>query len=431
MVKNKVGKIFVSDTRVSPLTQRIISDLQESMLTKKEIANKNGVDLAEVMRIAKRFNLGTLKIENKKILMNGVDITPTDVTEPKGETDISTADDDTTPVYGLGGRRVKLSDDTILEIVNDLEDGKLSLIEIAQKHRVSITSVRRYGIKFGVLKEKKDKKETTEREAEEVKAKEVKEEVVTEEKKDEPAPQPPVTIKTAAPQYTTISKRETLKVGMIKDRHEMPEWIKTYIFNSAIPRHEINNFAKLDGTVSEFLLSNIKVMKDKDGNFCGDRDLEVYVTGLQSPLASIIKMTQINGINLTLMHFNPAINAYEPQVIWDSFGKTELEKLTEGFTSTTLVKCNFEDLDKDNFYTIRVIDFSNYSSSKGKNIWDTLLYIFADEMELWRFYADLLVDIMTNKQIQKSIFAENSKISDDKIVFEKRLSQSCNFKSIS
>lgn len=50
--------------------------------------------------------------------------------------------------------------------------------------------------------------------------------------------------------------------------------------------------------------------------FRGDKELVLYVTGLTSLTAEVIRLCAMNGISLTLMHYNKDTGEYVPQNIF-------------------------------------------------------------------------------------------------------------------
>ena len=66
MKKGVVGKLDVLEENLDKTSKKILDELRDGNLSKKEIANKNGVTLAIVQRIAKNFNVGTMTKEKKK-----------------------------------------------------------------------------------------------------------------------------------------------------------------------------------------------------------------------------------------------------------------------------------------------------------------------------------------------------------------------------
>ena len=66
MKKGVVGKLDVLEENLDKTSKKILDELRDGDLSKKEIANKNGVTLAIVQRIAKNFNVGTVTKEKSK-----------------------------------------------------------------------------------------------------------------------------------------------------------------------------------------------------------------------------------------------------------------------------------------------------------------------------------------------------------------------------
>lgn len=103
----------------------------------------------------------------------------------------------------------------------------------------------------------------------------------------------------------------TIKVGLVRDRHDMPSYIKEYIFNS-IP--DMFNYKRMDSIASEFILNNIGI---KNGIPC--KKLEIYMTGLTAAGNSIVGMCAKYKVNLTLWHYNNDTDNYESQPIFTNF----------------------------------------------------------------------------------------------------------------
>lgn len=118
--------------------------------------------------------------------------------------------------------------------------------------------------------------------------------------------------------------KNTLKLGLT-DRHAegMPV-MDGFIFPSVID--DVTDVKAMDRMAAEAILPLLKfekVAKEALANadmgdqviWEADKGLDVYVTGLTSLTASVIKLAAYNGIPLTLWHFDRATNSYFPQVI--------------------------------------------------------------------------------------------------------------------
>ena len=113
-----------------------------------------------------------------------------------------------------------------------------------------------------------------------------------------------------------------IKVGLIKGRHEMP--VDNYIFDEI---NDVLDFDSMNKQIVNFINDNINVYAAYGCgiNQIGYEDVEVltadtklivYVTGLTSVTAELIKVCALKGIHLTLMHYDRDTNDYLPQVIF-------------------------------------------------------------------------------------------------------------------
>jgi hypothetical protein len=114
---------------------------------------------------------------------------------------------------------------------------------------------------------------------------------------------------------------ETITVGLIKGRHEMP--CAEYIFEA------------MRETIRAFLLERVGIGTSCDGPapnvanrhsdiqvflrlqaFVGLRKLVVYVTGLTACTAALVAECARTGVDLTLMHFDRDSGQYVQQHVW-------------------------------------------------------------------------------------------------------------------
>ena len=113
-----------------------------------------------------------------------------------------------------------------------------------------------------------------------------------------------------------------IKVGLIKGRHEMP--VDNYIFDEI---NDVLDFDNMNKQIINFINNNINVYAAYGCgiNQIGYEDVEVltsdtklivYVTGLTSVTAELIKVCALKGISLTLMHYDRDTSDYLPQVIF-------------------------------------------------------------------------------------------------------------------
>lgn len=127
---------------------------------------------------------------------------------------------------------------------------------------------------------------------------------------------------------------ENIIVGLIKGRHEMP--VSEYIFTEEI--ENVFDFLSMKKVITDFLVEKVGLevtqgfalnqdtFDEESGGevlnasevdvWRGKRKLIVYVTGLTAVTAQLIQLCALNGVNLTLMHFNSATGEYVPQAIF-------------------------------------------------------------------------------------------------------------------
>lgn len=113
-----------------------------------------------------------------------------------------------------------------------------------------------------------------------------------------------------------------IKMGTIKGRHDMP--VDGYILDEVKdPSNMIGVSAKVSFKMIDLFSEHIRFRYGDGINtaepttcYCSDLGLDLYVTGLTSVTAEIIAECAVNGIPLTLYHYDPQIRDYIPQVIF-------------------------------------------------------------------------------------------------------------------
>ena len=120
--------------------------------------------------------------------------------------------------------------------------------------------------------------------------------------------------------------KKMIKLGLT-DRHAgegMPE-VDGFIFSSIIDDvTDVKAMYKMAADAILPMLDFKKVAKEALANadmgdqivWESDKGIDLYVTGLTSLTAAVIKLAANNGIPLTLWHFDRATNTYFPQVIF-------------------------------------------------------------------------------------------------------------------
>ena len=120
---------------------------------------------------------------------------------------------------------------------------------------------------------------------------------------------------------------EEVIVGLCAGRHDMP--VDEFIFNKV---DDVFDFDNMREKTTKFLHDKVgfsinlgygfnQASEPEVEVFMGDRKLVLYVTGLTSLTAEVIRQCAYYGISLTLMHYNKDAMSYDekyiPQVIFN------------------------------------------------------------------------------------------------------------------
>ena len=302
------------------------------------------------------------------------------------------------------GKREKLSDDTILGMVEMIEEGR-TLREVSEKYGVHFTTVSRYAKKFGVSAS--ERKKTTTNSATTITKKVKKDETKIVKVK------PVKKIVEAKPEYTSIvyEMPPIVEYGLIKDRHEMP--VKDFIFEDAtIPNSLMFNYDKLNRMIREWIVINVPFIDDpfEPGKKIGGVTLQVYITGLTCCTTALVKVCNEMRVNLRLRHFNYDGKRYHTQIIWSKFGWDPRLALFENTTRIELVDCTVDDLIGTEFYVLTL------TSSKGIQI---SLFKEMNEYTVERYKNAVGIQLTSTEKI--NVFLNKSIIKDDKLHFTSKV----------
>ena len=120
---------------------------------------------------------------------------------------------------------------------------------------------------------------------------------------------------------------EKIIVGLIRGRHSLP--VEEYIFNEELEFPL--DYAKLDKVVADFIADKVGITTaygvglNREADWgeiihdlirVGNKQLVVYITGLTPVTASLIKVCALNGVSLTLAHYDMGKKEYNYQVIF-------------------------------------------------------------------------------------------------------------------
>lgn len=107
---------------------------------------------------------------------------------------------------------------------------------------------------------------------------------------------------------------ETVVVGLIKGRHEMP--VSSYIFEEEIK--DMFDYHEIRKHISNFIHSKVGVDFNRGDIIYsnkGQKSLIVYVTGLTSVACELVDVCNKAGVLLTLMHYDRSTGSYRPQYL--------------------------------------------------------------------------------------------------------------------
>lgn len=117
---------------------------------------------------------------------------------------------------------------------------------------------------------------------------------------------------------------ENIIAGLIRGRHDLP--VEQYIFEGKL--WDVHDYGSIRAHVEDWIAENVGIVRkdfcialnqadDCDTPcFVGEKSLTVYVTGLTPVTAEVIRCCAINGVKLTLMHYNTSTGEYEKQYIF-------------------------------------------------------------------------------------------------------------------
>lgn len=115
---------------------------------------------------------------------------------------------------------------------------------------------------------------------------------------------------------------EKLTVGLCAGRHQMP--VQEYIFPEpisvfdpeAINYHAAEWVENHCGLHRRWGIGLNQADNDDVLVFSGEVELVLYVTGLTVATAAVIRACALNGVALTLMHYDPQRGEYYPQEVF-------------------------------------------------------------------------------------------------------------------
>lgn len=408
---------------------KIKEDILAGKLSKRQIANKYKVDLAVVYKVANMIRDEVAAVKADKVLESAEEIKVDEqIAETKDEQEEQKNKDTKFPT--------KIDDDTILKIIELAEEG-IPKTKIVEETGVSYSTVCSYCKQFGVFNDERGgntnaKKRRAKQKARKKATKQTTQiptnkgggDFTEQQPEVKPVEQKPVEVEKPKHSLVELKKQEIIKVGLIKDRHPMPT--NKYIFDR-ISTEDMFNYDRLEETVNNFLNTEIGFDSDENGEQIAKKSLQVFITGLPCASAALIKVCQQRHVNLTLLHFNNDKEDYIAQVIWNSFAPDD--KVSELFSNNgtvSLYDCTLDEIVKDQFYSIKIVDFNSPNKADRK----TDMILFSEYEKVWPYYGELMNKIMLESgKTRIALFADKCWIKNGKCTEVQRLNRVSNFGS--
>lgn len=277
----------------------------------------------------------------------------------------------------------KITDEMILNIVDDYTDIAMPIQSIAAKYDISIPSV------YRVLKQMDVPLRGSKK---------------TAPKKKQVLPLLHQKVENTMPKksmFSPIGMGQSLSCGLVSERHNMPTNVNAYIFEKYLNTNLVFNFEEQYAIARKFILDHI---------FEGGKpvkDLIVYCTGIQSALASVIRAAYDLKVNLILAHYDSYNDKYRYQLVWGDFTKdspitNKLIRFINVSNTYEYYNCNYHDLDD----TLFVVTFNNADSCTKR------VYICASMADVYDLYLSILKKI--GGRIDKfGLYADEFTIEED------------------
>lgn len=212
----------------------------------------------------------------------------------------------------------------------------------------------------------------------------------------------------------------SVSAGMIANRHVIGTL--SFIFDD-VPSDRIFDYRWQENIVREFISKNF----EKDANGRHTKFLNLYCTGLQTVLASIMKVCHEEQLNLTLNHWDSVEKEYVPQKLITEFG--DFEEIKHPFSSLEkkgsvyLYNCKLEDIIGTN--SCFAVSLSHFEGSEKDS---TINILTRTSEEAWRLYI-LFQDIaQSNPESRSAVLLSDVMVWEDGYQFGELMSRYYNFK---
>lgn len=209
---------------------------------------------------------------------------------------------------------------------------------------------------------------------------------------------------------------------LVGDRHEIPVHVNKAIFRKALTSELMSNYDGIEGVINAFINN---VLKDEK------HGIQCYVTGVQAPLAALIKVCNQRKINLILMHYNPNTGDFHAQTIWDQFdGYIDPKKDISYAYSAFLKAHSYASIYNCNLHNIRdcyIITKIEYSAVRTNEIVNKTGVITQQNDDMAKIYADEVSKMIINGPAYTTIYTDKITFNDDGTYNRSRVGMTKNF----
>ena len=291
-------------------------------------------------------------------------------------------------------RKIAFDENIAMDMLIDHTDNGMSFSKLAKKYGMSMSTAYRHVEKIKEMLDEKDSENT------EIQPKDIEEDknkpVIEIIKSDEE------NINEGIKMFSS-KDRDILTCGLVADRHSMPS--ELFIFDN-IDSDLMFDYYMQESIVRDFIKQHINF--DDHGN--PDKDIVLYLSGLQCALESVFLVCDELHINLTTAHYNTQTGKYRFR---NTISKYPLPSYnakinTLRITNDTVYEynCNINDLvHGDEFYIITQVDLDNDFTIKKRNI-----IIITDYNLIWPLYGELIKK-RDELNIKRNIYVNTQKIT--------------------
>lgn len=285
----------------------------------------------------------------------------------------------------------KITDETILSIIEDYTDTDIPVKEIAAKYNIAASSV------YYVLKQM----DIPLRDSKKAVPKKKKNKTKEETKKVEVVESTPLKPKS---KFSNIGCGTSLICGLVAERHDMPSNVGLYIFEKQLSGSLMFNFDEQYEIAKKFIIEHVFENNDKP-----IKDLIVYCTGIQSALASVIRAAYDLRVNLILAHYDAYNKKYKHQLMWGGFTEEspindKLVKLINTGTMYQYYNCKYQDIND----TLFVVTYNGSNGIKK-------IFVCASMADAYDLYLSTIKKL-SGSSTEFGLYADEYTIEGSKLI---------------